>query len=116
MTQLDELFRLLQCYQWPLTTEAELQAALWKKLEPLGFEREYRFDAKNRIDFYHYELMTGIEVKIKGRAPEILKQCERYCELYQMKRLILVTNRAMGFPPHLNGKPCHVIQLGRSWL
>ena len=78
------------------------------------YKPEYRLDAKNRPDFFVYE--HAVEVKIKGSAKAIYRQCERYSAFPEVKGVYLVTNKAMGFPETLNGKPCYVINLGKSWL
>jgi hypothetical protein len=76
--------------------------------------REARLDGKNRIDFKVGGI--GIEVKIKGNAKAIYKQCARYCALPEIEALILVTGRSMGFPETINNKPCYVVRLGKGWL
>lgn len=47
---------------------------------------------------------------------KIYKQCERYANFDQVKQLVLITNRSMGFPETINNKPCYVINIGRAWL
>ena len=80
----------------------------------LTVEREYRLDNKNIPDFFINGL--AIEVKIKGSKTSIYKQCKRYCEFDEVKALLLVTNRTMGFPKDINGKDCYFHSLGKSWL
>ena len=80
----------------------------------IRYEREYRLDKKNIPDFFIDGI--AIELKIKGTAKKIYRQCERYCGFEQVKELILITNRSMGFPADINGKPCYIINIGRAWL
>ncbi len=79
------------------------------------FEREHRLDENNIIDFM-MPAQIGIEVKIKGSRRQIYKQCERYCHFDHVSELILITNRSMGFPKEINGKPCYVMAVGKAWL
>lgn len=100
-----------------LATEKATQRDLAQVLRSAGidFKAEHKLDAHNRPDFFIEGI--ALEVKInKGAVKQIYKQCERYCEFPEVKALILVTNRTMGFPPELKGKPCYVISLGKAWL
>lgn len=94
--------------------EKQLQAEIEKVLLPMGATREYRLDDNSIVDFFLEGV--AIEVKIKGGRKEIYRQCERYCEVEQVKELVLVTNRAIGFPPQINGKECWIVNLGMAWL
>lgn len=107
---------ILSRYQFPLSTEETLQRHIEGVLKHHGvpYEREYRLDEKNRIDFFCEGL--GIEVKIKGSAMSIYRQCERYCQFQQIEAFLLITNKAMGFPQEIKGKPCYVINTGMAWL
>lgn len=112
----EEVIGLLSKYQFSLSFEKDLQGQIDYVLRQNGFlfQKEYSFDKLSRIDFFGDGI--GIEVKIKGTAKNIYRQCERYCQFDSLDVLILVTNRSMGFPPTLCGKPCYVLNLGRSWL
>lgn len=92
-------------------TQAEIYSALSQFNELIA---EYKLDNKNIIDFFIDGI--GIEVKIKGNKKDIYQQCCRYCEFDQIKVLILLTNRSIGFPNAINNKPCIVINLGKAWL
>ena len=59
---------------------------------------------------------VGMEVKLKGAAMAIYKQCERYCSYPKVEELILITNRSMGFPKEINGKATYLLSLGKGWL
>ncbi len=81
----------------------------------IGFHREYRLDDNNIPDFFILEGIA-VEVKIKGNAKNIYKQCERYCGFEVVNSLILLTNRSMGFPTDLKGKPTYLVNMGKAWL
>lgn len=111
-----EIVTILSGKKFSLESEKALQQEIHDTLSQwlVGLKREYRLDSKNVIDFFVDGV--GIEVKIKGKRKDIFKQCERYCEFYEIKSLILITNRAIGFPAQINNKPCIVINLGIGWL
>lgn len=97
-----------------LTNEKKTQNQIFEEIKYFGFVREYKLDAHNIPDFFYDGI--AIEVKIKGSKMAIYKQCERYCRFDQVKALILCTNKSMGFPEEINGKPCYYINLGKAWL
>lgn len=107
---------LMTAYRFSLESEEELKLQMAKVMQDndIPFKREYRLDPKNKPDFMVFEY--AVEVKIKGAAKAIYRQCERYSTFDEVKGLYLITNKSMGFPETLNGKPCYVINLGRSWL
>lgn len=92
--------------------QSELFSKLFKSFETT--EREFHLDNKNIIDIYISGI--AIETKIHAGAKDIYKQCLRYSKFDSVKAIILVTNRSIGFPTHLNNKPCYVINLGKAWL
>lgn len=106
--------RLLSTSRLSLHDEMTLQREMTALLAPLDPANPYRLDDKNIIDFFIKGV--GIEVKIKGSRQEIYRQCVRYCGFEEIQCLVLVTNRAMGFPKEINGKPTYVINLGLAWL
>ena len=116
MNNIEILIKLLSAYKFSLNTEDELKLQMAKVLDDnqIPYIKEHRLDAKNRVDFFIYE--HAIEVKVKGGAKKIFRQCERYCGFDTVKGLVLVTNKSMGFPEMVNGKPCYVMSLGKSWL
>lgn len=111
-----EIFTAISNCLFSLENEKQLQAEIAQRLEKynIPYMREHHLDARNIIDFYSFG--TGIEIKISGSAKEIYRQCERYCQFEQVKSLILVTNRSMGFPEAINGKRCYILNLGKAWL
>lgn len=112
----EEVYKLLSSQRFSLDSEKSTQDEIEKLLRSKGvrFFREYKLDIKNRPDFF----IDGIciEVKIKGSAKAIYRQCERYSVFENVKQIILITNRAMGFPTELNNKPCYVIKMSKQWL
>lgn len=112
---MNEIIQLLSGIKFTLHSEKELQVEICNVLNAtMQVTAEYPLDRKNIIDFYCDGI--GIEVKIKGGRKIIFKQCERYCAFDEIKALILVTNRAIGFPSSINNKPCAVVNLGLAWL
>lgn len=102
-----------------LSNESDLQVDLEKifaSSKYSSFKREYRFNERDRIDFFEEKLGIGIEVKIKGNSNEILKQLERYAKNEQVKALVLATAYFMGLPPDINGKPLYFFHLSKGML
>lgn len=110
------LLAQLSKYKLSLNAEKILQKEIAEVLRQFQPADEFRLDDNNIIDFYLPGTGIGIEVKIKGSRKEIYKQCLRYCEFDRIKILVLVTNRSLGFPKTINGKPCYVVNLGTAWL
>jgi hypothetical protein len=126
MTTLN-LIKILSPLRLPIEDEKKTQEKVEKALSEnkVLFYREYRLDEKNTPDFLVVDKWTGIpvrtkgvaiELKIKGSRREIYRQCERYCAFDQVKELLLITNRSMGFPKEINGKPCYLLNIGKAWL
>lgn len=111
-----QVIELLSRFKFPLQDEKFLQSAIQLKFDEnkIEYKREHRLDSKNIPDFFIDGV--AIEIKIKGNAKSIYRQCERYCSFESVNELILITNRSMGFPKEINGKPCYVIKLGVAWL
>ncbi|MCK4815729.1 hypothetical protein KA005_08165 [bacterium] len=113
---INKINKALSGQRFGLSSEKVLQSEIAVALSQNGIkaESEYRFTSKDIADFFIDGI--AIEVKIKGSASEIFKQCERYCQFEDVRELILITNRSMGFPEEINGKPCYVLNLGNAWL
>lgn len=111
-----DIIKLIRSRQFSLSDEKVLQGEMAAAFDAAGIshEREFRLDARNIVDFMVGEI--GIEVKIKGARLNIFRQIERYMAFDAVKRLILATNVPMGMPDLVNGKPVHVVNLGRAWL
>ena len=114
---LSKIIKILSSNRFPLDKEKLTQAVIESRFFENGivsYNREYRLDTENIPDFFIDGI--AIEIKIKGNAKKIYRQCERYCKFDEVKQLILVTNKSMGFPKEINGKPCYFINLGKAWL
>ena len=113
-----EIIRLIRTKRFTLSTEEQLKIEMAEVFTKAGleFEKEFRLNAKDRLDFYFPSTRIVMEVKIKGGAKDIFKQCERYCHDLAVSRLILVSNRTLGLPAEICGKPCNFVSLGASWL
>jgi hypothetical protein len=112
-----DVIRLIHSLRMPLSDETAYQSALSEILTKAGIEhtREHRLGPKERPDFFLPD-GTVIEVKLKGSARRIYDQCARYCGYAEVKGLLLATNRAMGMPAEILGKPIWYASLGRAWL
>jgi activating signal cointegrator 1 len=113
---IQRVHQVLSNHRFDVSEEKPLQEQIAEVLmrNNIDFNREVNLSPHDRIDFLVGDL--GIEVKIKGAPSEIFQQCRRYCANEQINELLLVTGRAMGFPGEIEGKPCYVVNLGRSWL
>lgn len=111
-----EIVRFIETRRWPLSDEKRLQAAIADELSKIGepFAREVRVGEHDIIDFMLGSV--GLEAKLKGSAHAIYRQCERYCQYDEIKQFVLATNRAMGLPTTICGKPAFVASLGRGSL
>lgn len=115
-----DIVRLLQAHRLPLGNEKALQSAVANVLvaEGIVFEREYRLSGRDIVDFLIDcgGVHVGLELKVKGAARDIIRQCERYCAHDLIGSLVLGTRRAMALPPLMHAKPCYVASLGMGWL
>jgi hypothetical protein len=109
---IEDTISILSAKKLPLQNEKLLQIEIARILP--SFIPEYPLNGSGVIDFFLSGV--GIEVKITGNRKDIYRQCKRYCDSFEIKSLILVTNRAMGLPSQINGKPCYVVNLGKAWL
>jgi hypothetical protein len=102
--------------RFSLENEKDLQEEIYKRIMAIwpNAVREHALDRKNIVDIFLDGI--AIEIKIHASAMSIYRQCERYCEFESVKCLILATNRSMGFPKEINGKPCYLLKLGNAWL
>lgn len=111
---------IIACIRWgkfdlthEKTTQEQMHAWL-NNQHGYKFLRHHPLDKANIPDFFLDGI--AIEVKIKGGKKAIYKQCVRYCSFEAVKVLILCSNKSMGFPAEINGKPCYFINLGKAWL
>lgn len=101
-----------------LQDEKELQIQMFKCLIslPIRTEKEHHLDENNIPDFFFPDQGIALEIKIKGSARKIYSQCERYAAFAAVQAIILITNRSMGFPNKIIGKPSYYIKLSNAWL
>lgn len=115
---LSNLYKALLKHPLPLHDEKELHQEIANLLsaEKISYIKEFRLDTNNIPDFFLTDEGVAVEVKIKGSKRSIYSQCERYCQFPQVQKLLLVTNKSMGFPPEINGKDCFIVNIGKAWL
>lgn len=108
----------IRSFRFRYVDEDQLQEGLAGALARRGFDvqREVRLDARNRIDLMVGRV--GIEVKVAGKASDVLRQCTRYLALDALDELVLVSSRVrhMHPPQTLAGKPFHVVSLTGAGL
>jgi hypothetical protein len=125
-------------HQFRHANEIELHGGLATILAGLGLsvEREVQLDRRSRIEIVTDltgGLRLGIEVKVAGRGPDVLRQVRRYAAIEQLGALMLVTTIARHMtaimpwttepdgPPRmsrwmLDGKPFDVVVIHRGLL
>lgn len=109
----DEVAGLLSTHAYLYCDEDELQQGIAQVLGDAGvaFDREWRAAAAGRIDFRVGGV--GVEVKVDGSLPAVLRQLHRYaCCSEFPDGLVLVTSRrrhAGGAPAEIGGKPFRVV-------
>ncbi len=113
---IEKILKVLSSNRFPVDHEKDTQEYIAMALSKnaVFHSKEYRLDEKNIPDFFVDGI--AIEVKIKGNAKRIYRQCERYCTFPEVKTLILVTNRSMGFPEQINGRNCYYVNIAKAWL
>lgn len=110
---LAEVVAAIQSRRFVHVHEDELQEGLAEAFADAGLDasREVRLSSRDRIDFLIGAV--GIEVKVAGSAPRVLRQLERYAESDRVEELVLVTDRVQAGvqPETVGGKPLRVVQL-----
>jgi hypothetical protein len=114
-----QIISILKPYKLAATHESYLQV----NLQNIFNDHKLEFTPQvclgktieSRIDFMFPDGL-GIELKIQGSARSIYDQCLRYCKYEQVKSLLLVTSKSMGFPKEINGKPTFIFNLSKGWL
>lgn len=111
-----EIIRVIGSHRYDLADEAVCQAQMAEALTAAGVQhqREVVIGPGERIDFMIGDV--GVEVKLRGGKRAIHGQCQRYCRCAAVKALILTSNRTLGLPAEMEGKPVHFLHLGRAWL
>jgi hypothetical protein len=111
----DAIAATLASHRYGHASEAELQVLLGGLLREAFPDADVRAEVPlstgDRIDFMVGRV--GVEVKVKGSAPAVLRQLHRYAQHDDIDSLVLVTSRAshLDMPPQLRGKPLVVCSL-----
>ena len=98
--------------------ESDMQRAIATKLESasVNFEREHRFNARDRVDFYLPDEGIAIECKVSGGGAAVIRQLDRYAQQEGVRGVILVTTKMQHravLPPTLQEKPLRAVVLLR---
>lgn len=108
------LARILERRVGSSTVESAVQEGVANVLSwgETAYEREVRLSDADRIDFLLAD-GTGIEVKVAGSLPALLRQLQRYAQHDRVRALLVVTTRTrlMALPEMLSGKPVAVASL-----
>jgi len=115
--RIQKIFDALSGNSFTLSSEKNVQQEMWEIFKQEGFKarREYRLSPRDIVDFL-IDDEIAVEVKIGGGAEKTFRQCERYVQYEKVKAFILATNKSMGFPEEINGKPCYYFSLSRGML
>lgn len=116
-SSLDTLLACLRSSRFPLGSEVKTQEAIENALTAAGIDhcREFRLSSEDRVDFF----VNGVAVEIKVRADSaraIFRQVERYARHDIVTAIVLVSNKPMGLPTEINGKPAYFVNLARTWM
>lgn len=113
--QLRRIVAELPTFAFRYRDEVQLHEGIAEALTTLNvaYVREHVASPRHRFDF----LCNGIviEVKIHGSFTDALRQVDRYCELAEVKAIVLVTTRSWSVdenPLTLREKSVHVIRVG----
>lgn len=115
--RMNNIFSLLRSSKLDITNEKRLQNEIMQLFEKYGVPiiKEYRLE-NGIIDFFLPDSSTGVEVKIKGRPVDILRQLQKYAEDDKIKVLVLVTSKSFAMPTNIIGKPLFVLNVARAWF
>jgi hypothetical protein len=111
---------LIADYRVPVSSEASLQAVIFdiltREMPSALWQREFRFNAKDRIDLWSPVFGVGIEVKIDGGLPGVIRQLQRYTVHDCVNGLALVTTkwRLLLEADTIGGKPFDSVYVGGS--
>ena len=94
MSDLETIFGVIRGFNFQVSDEDQLQAALAAVLADAGFvvEREHRLSPADRIDLL-IDGHLGIEVKMSGSVNEVTRQIRRYTKHEKLDAVGLVTTR-----------------------
>ena len=112
-----QVFEALNSTHFPLTHEISLHQRMEDVFKSFGvaYEREVFLSSADKVDFL-IDGSIALEVKIKGRAMSIYRQCERYCTHDSVNGIILVSSKPMGLPKEICGKPAYFFNLTSNAL
>lgn len=120
MITVERIIQLLSSSRLDLCSEAatqrDIDTMLASEFPTNAVRREHRLGPADRPDFF---LEGGIVIEVKAarqRFPAIHRQLTRYAAHEAVTAMILASNTATIMPPEINGKPVHVVNLGRAWL
>ena len=101
-----------------MNTERTLQDQVEQALGTLAidYEREKRFDARNRPDFYLPAGQWALEVKRRCRAALIRDQLVRYLALDEIFGVVLIAPHEVDIPPLPIRKPIRFIPLWKMMV
>lgn len=122
MSPIEQLISIIERTRVNLSSEKAAQADLAEALDKAGvtYLREVRLAPGDIIDFLIDETSAGaigIELKLnRSVKAATFRQLERYAKSPRVRSMILATNRAMGLPALIDGKPVYLASMGRAWL
>lgn len=124
LQNMERIGRAIHAFRIPVSREDQTQAGIEKALNEKGitFTAQKILTAQERIDIYcnsgdFSAAPIGIEIKVKGSRPQIMRQLERYAALPDIHGLMLVTGVAWPFASgEIGGKPFMAIRIGQNWL
>lgn len=114
------LVRILSGQPLPLSTERALADGIAAVLSAkhIIFEREFRLNDRDRIDFMIPDGAgrIGIEAKIKGSREALVDQVARYALAPAIAAIIVVSSVSAAWPSLIAGKPIYAVHPGRAYL
>jgi hypothetical protein len=117
VTVIDQTITALRSRRFTCADEAELQSAVAAALSSagLGYTREARLSARDRVDFM-IDGGIALELKVRTDGKELLRQVLRYAEHDAVKAILIAgtTHKLLLLPETANGKPLRAIQL-QAW-
>lgn len=98
-------------------SEDQLHAVISRdlKLANIEHQREERFAKGCRADFW---IAKGIVIEVKKRRPvraQLLAQLTRYAACPQVRYLVVMLERSIVVPEHINGVPVHMVSMNAAW-
>lgn len=113
IAEIDRIADVLTSGVYRYSRETQLHLGIEQALTGAGFNPQPEQRIKGgRIDFLVGRV--GIEVKIKGTAPDLLAQLVRYAASPEVDGLLVASTRIRhrDMPTELNGKPVRVVIIG----